>query len=54
MKSRSTAGPMDEVHQSSSEIVLTNYERVRDGDIQPEFFTATSLDEAQRVEIIRK
>ena len=37
---------MDEVHQSISEIVLTNYERVRDGDIQPEFFTATSLDEA--------
>lgn len=37
---------MEEVQQSSSEIVLTNYERVRDGDIQPEFFTATSLDEA--------
>lgn len=37
---------MDEVQQSSSEIVLTNYERVRDGDIQPEYFTATSLDEA--------
>lgn len=37
---------MDEVKQSSSEIVLTNYERVRDGDIQPEYFTATSLDEA--------
>ena len=37
---------MDEVKQSSSKIVLTNYERVRDGDIQPEYFTATSLDEA--------
>lgn len=30
----------------SSEIVLTNYERVRDGDIDPKYFTATSLDEA--------
>lgn len=29
-----------------SEIVLTNYERVRDGDIDPAYFTATSLDEA--------
>ena len=37
---------MDEVKQSNGEIVLTNYERVRDGDIQPEYFTATSLDEA--------
>ena len=27
-------------------ILMTNYERVRDGDIQPDFFTATSLDEA--------
>lgn len=29
-----------------SEIVITNYERVRDGDITPTYFTATSLDEA--------
>lgn len=28
------------------EILLTNYERVRDGDIDPQYFTATSLDEA--------
>lgn len=28
------------------EIVVTNYERVRDGDIDPKAFTATSLDEA--------
>ena len=27
-------------------VLLTNYERVRDGDIDPKFFTATSLDEA--------
>lgn len=37
---------MEEVRQSTSKIVLTNYERVRDGDIEPEYFTATSLDEA--------
>lgn len=37
---------MDEVYESDSEIVLTNYERVRDGDIQPDYFAATSLDEA--------
>ena len=29
-----------------TKVVLTNYERVRDGDIDPLFFTATSLDEA--------
>lgn len=27
-------------------VMLTNYERVRDGDIDPAFFTVTSLDEA--------
>ena len=37
---------MEEVEQSTSQIVLTNYERVRDGDIRPEYFSATSLDEA--------
>lgn len=37
---------MSEVEESSSQIVLTNYERVRDGDIRPEYFAATSLDEA--------
>lgn len=37
---------MEEVKRSSSEIVITNYERVRDGDIDPTFFSATSLDEA--------
>lgn len=37
---------MEEVEKSKSQIVLTNYERVRDGDIRPEYFTATSLDEA--------
>jgi DNA modification methylase len=37
---------MEEVKASTSQIVLTNYERVRDGDIMPEYFCATSLDEA--------
>lgn len=37
---------MEEVEQSQAEILLTNYERVRDGDIRPEYFTVTSLDEA--------
>lgn len=37
---------MEEVKDSNSQIVLTNYERVRDGDICPEYFVATSLDEA--------
>ena len=37
---------MEEVEKSKSEIVITNYERVRDGDIRPDYFSATSLDEA--------
>lgn len=37
---------MEEVEHRTSQIVLTNYERVRDGDIRPEYFAATSLDEA--------
>lgn len=37
---------MQEVKASRSSILLTNYERVRDGDIEPSYFTATSLDEA--------
>ncbi len=37
---------MEEVEGCSSQIVLTNYERVRDGDIRPEYFVATALDEA--------
>lgn len=37
---------MEEVENSTSQIVLTNYERVRDGDIRPDYFAATSLDEA--------
>jgi len=39
-----TMQEVDEV--KGDEIVLTNYERVRDGDIDPKYFTATSLDEA--------
>ena len=37
---------MEEVKNSTSQIVITNYERVRDGDIRPDYFAATSLDEA--------
>lgn len=37
---------MEEVKACDSQIVLTNYERVRDGDIDPAYFVATSLDEA--------
>lgn len=38
---------MAEVNEvSGNEILLTNYERVRDGDIDPKAFVATSLDEA--------
>ncbi len=37
---------MEEVESCDSSMVLTNYERVRDGDIRPDYFVATSLDEA--------
>lgn len=37
---------MEEVRKTDAPILLTNYERVRDGDIDPKYFTATSLDEA--------
>ena len=37
---------MEEVKACSTDIMITNYERVRDGDIDPKFFAATSLDEA--------
>lgn len=38
---------MEEVKEASgSRIIITNYERVRDGDIRPDYFCATSLDEA--------
>ena len=40
---------MEEVESCDSSIVLTNYERVRDGDIRPDYFVATSLDEASVV-----
>lgn len=35
-----------EIQASTSNILVTNYERVRDGDIEPSYFTAVSLDEA--------
>ena len=37
---------MDEVRAATGDILITNYERVRDGDIDVKYFTATSLDEA--------
>ena len=37
---------MEEVKAAKTDIMLTNYERVRDGDIDPRYFMATSLDEA--------
>ena len=37
---------MEEIRAHKEPVLLTNYERVRDGDIDPEYFTATSLDEA--------
>lgn len=37
---------MEEAATATSQILLTNYERVRDGDIDPTAFTACALDEA--------
>ena len=37
---------MEEVRAADADILCTNYERVRDGDVDPTYFTATSLDEA--------
>ena len=41
---------MSEVRACKCDIMITNYERVRDGEdgvrIEPSFFTVTSLDEA--------
>ena len=37
---------MEEVKAATGDILITNYERVRDGDIDVHYFTATSLDEA--------
>lgn len=37
---------MAEIMTASGDILLTNYERVRDGDIDPLYFTVCTLDEA--------
>ena len=37
---------MEEAMNADDDILMTNYERVRDGDIDPKGFTATCLDEA--------
>lgn len=37
---------MAEIRATDAKVLITNYERVRDGDIDPAYFTATSLDEA--------
>lgn len=35
-----------EAEAATENVVITNYERVRDGDINPDYFTVVSLDEA--------
>jgi len=37
---------MEEAEMYPGNIMMTNYERVRDGDIDPKYFTVTTLDEA--------
>lgn len=37
---------MDEIESCTDEICMTNYERVRDGDIDPKYFSCVCLDEA--------
>ena len=37
---------MADIKASKADIMITNYERVRDGDIDVTYFTVTSLDEA--------
>jgi hypothetical protein len=37
---------MQDCIDAEESILITNYERVRDGDIDPKYFTVTSLDEA--------
>ena len=37
---------LEEAKNAETDIVITNYERVRDGDIDPLYFTVTTLDEA--------
>lgn len=37
---------MEEVRKTKGRIMITNYERVRDGDIDPRYFIAAALDEA--------
>lgn len=37
---------MEEIRNHQEKVLITNYERVRDGDIDPSYFIATSLDEA--------
>lgn len=37
---------MEEIKACKNDIMITNYERVRDGDIDPSYFVATTLDEA--------
>ncbi|MFR6316600.1 MAG: SNF2-related protein [[Clostridium] innocuum] len=37
---------MQDIRVCDNDIMITNYERVRDGDIDPSYFVAVSLDEA--------
>lgn len=46
MESPEYVRTMADVKEATGNILMTNYERVRDGDIDPKYFIATSLDEA--------
>lgn len=46
MKEPQYVRSMAEVQKAESDILLTNYERVRDGDIDPKKFAGAALDEA--------
>ena len=46
MKAPEYVRNMEEIRNYNSQIMITNYERVRDGDIDPLYFSAVSLDEA--------
>jgi hypothetical protein len=46
MKAPEYVRNMEEIRNYNGQIMITNYERVRDGDIDPLYFSAVSLDEA--------
>ena len=46
MKLPNTSAQWRKFKAAKGDILITNYERVRDGDINVKYFSATSLDEA--------